>query len=79
MEYIWQGCILFGIKAENFTKEEYKNSKYFYLALKMRSLSRLIYLYNYYNVSILCEIFENQFEMMHRTYLILVYVVLPVN
>ena len=32
----------------------------------MRSLSDLNGLHNYQNISILCKIMENRFEMMHR-------------
>ena len=34
----------------------------------MRNLSDLNNLYSYQDLSILCEIFENQFEVMHTTY-----------
>ena len=56
------------LKQENITDQEYENCKYLSLTLKMRNLSDLNNLYSYQDLSILCEIFENQFEVMHRTY-----------
>ena len=57
--------------------EEHENSKYLNLALKLRDLSDLNDLYSYQDVSILCQIFENHFKMIHRTngYVILGYVI----
>ena len=56
------------LKQENITEDAYEKAKYLYMALKMRNIFDLNYLYIYQDVSILSKILENKCEMMNRTY-----------
>ena len=51
------------IKQKSVSIEDYKNSKYLYLTLKMRNLSDMYDLYNLRDVILLCELFKNRFLM----------------
>ena len=46
--------------------EEFENSEFLFLALKMRNLSEINDLYNFQDVCLLCETVENLFESMHK-------------
>ena len=48
--------------------EDYENSKYLYQNLKMRNLSDMNDLYNFQDVTLLCEIVENRFQVMQEEY-----------
>ena len=54
------------LKGKSISDEEYENSKLLYTELKMRDMSHLNDLYNAQDVTLLCEIFENRFQIMYK-------------
>ena len=46
--------------------EEYENSKFLYLPLKVRNLNDINDLHHFQNLCLLCKIVKNSFEIMHK-------------
>ena len=56
------------LKMQAVDDQTYENSKFLYTNLKMRHLGDLNDLYNFQDVTLLCEILENRFQLMHERY-----------
>ena len=52
------------LKQRFVSQDDYENTKYLYLTLKMRNLSDRNHLYNSQDVILLCKIIENGFQMI---------------
>ena len=65
----WQKTEFYSeLKQKAVDDEEYENSKYLYLTLKMRNLGDLNDLYNAQDGILLSEIVENRFQLMQDKY-----------
>ena len=65
----WEKTEFFSeLKLDAVSDENYENSKYLYLTLKMRNLGDLKDLYNTQDVILLTEIIESRFQAMQNTY-----------
>ena len=65
----WEKTEFFSeLKLDAVSDENYENSKYLYLTLKMRNLGDLKDLYNTQDVILLTETIESRFKAMQNTY-----------
>ena len=65
----WEKIEFFSeLKQSTVSDEDYENSKYLYLTLKIRNLGDLKNLYNTQDVILLTEIIESRFKVMKNTY-----------
>ena len=65
----WEKTEFFSeLKQSAVSDEDYENSKYLYLTLKIRNLGDLKDLYNTQDVILLTEIIESWFKVMKNTY-----------
>ena len=56
------------LKQEQVSDEDCKKSKYLYSTLKMRNPHNMNDLYNAQDVILLCEIFKNKFQIIHKKF-----------
>ena len=54
------------LKQQNVPDEEYENSKFLNVTLKIRNLPDMNDLYNFQGTCLLSEIIENRFKTMHK-------------
>ena len=56
------------LKQSNVSFSEYENAKYLFKTIKMRNLGDMNDLYNFQDVTLLCEIIENRFQQMQEKF-----------